>query len=334
MALRPSRSSLWLFSDQEGCYTRSQMGRNLLGLDRFGLALLFVLAAASMAVSAQAQDQRNDKKTTPPCSQCQVWNTPQEPFRVFGNTYYVGPHGLSSVLIVSATGHVLIDGALPESAPLVVQNIKSLGFRIEDVKLIVNSHVHFDHAGGLAELQRLSGARVVASPWSAEVLRKGGVGTGDPQYGELRPIRRVAHVETFNDGESFRAGEVVVTAHLTPGHTPGGTSWTWQSCSEGRCLNMVYADSLSAISAKGFRFTDSRAYPNAVKDFETSFAFLSTVPCDVLLTTHPENGSLWEKLDARRRGVTPDPMIDPGACRSLADRAREQLQRRLTEEAR
>jgi metallo-beta-lactamase class B len=289
--------------------------------------LLLGLAVASVTVLALAEE----KKNTTPCSQCAVWNMAQEPFRVFGNTYYVGPHGISSILIASSTGHVLIDGALPESAPQIVQHIKSLGFRIEDVKLIVNSHVHFDHAGGLAELQRLSGARVVASPWSAEVLRTGGVGVGDPQYGELRPIRRVGHVETLKDGESFRAGEVVVTAHLTPGHTPGGTSWTWQSCSEGRCLNMVYADSVSAISAKGFRFSDS---PNTLKDFEKSFAFLSSVPCDILVTTHPEAANLWGKLDARGRGVTPDPMIDPGACRVLADGAREQLRQRLAGEAR
>lgn len=306
------------------------MLRTFSGLQRWRLTFLLGLAVASVAVSAQAADT----KATPSCSQCTVWNTPQEPFRVFGNTYYVGPHGLSSILITSPSGHVLIDGALPESVPQIVANIKTLGFRIEDVKLIVNSHVHFDHAGGLAELQRLSGARVVASPWSADVLKKGGVAISDPQYGEVRPVARVAHVETLKDGESFHAGDVVVTAHLTPGHTPGGTSWTWQSCFEGRCLNMVYADSLSAISAKGFRFSDSRAHPNAVKDFETSFTFLSSVPCDVLLTTHPENGNLWDKLEARRRGVTPDPMIDPGACRSLASRARDQLQQRLAEEAR
>ena len=129
MALRPNRSSLWQFCNREGCYTRSQMCRDLLDAQRcFGLALLLGLAAASMTVSAPAKDDK-----TTPCSQCQIWNTPQEPFRVFGNTYYVGPHGLSSVLIVSSTGHVLIDGALPESAAQIVQNIKSLGFRIEDV---------------------------------------------------------------------------------------------------------------------------------------------------------------------------------------------------------
>src|SRR5271169_5339295 len=127
-----------------------------------------------LAIPVAAQDMRSS------CANCAAWNKPQKPFRVYGNTYYVGTHGLSSILVTSDAGHVLMDGALPESAPQIVVGIRSLGFRIEDVKLIVNSHVHFDHAGGLAELQRLSGARVVASPWSAEVLRKGGVEIGDP----------------------------------------------------------------------------------------------------------------------------------------------------------
>lgn len=155
---------------------------------------------------------------------------PQQAFRIYGNTYYVGTHGLSSVLIASEGGHVLIDGALPESAPLIAANIRSLGFRIQDVKLILNSHAHFDHAGGIAELQRLSGARVAASRWTADVMKKGEVPRDDPQFGALRPIARVARVETFEDGETLRAGSLAVTAHLTPGHTPGGTSWTWRSC--------------------------------------------------------------------------------------------------------
>jgi Metallo-beta-lactamase superfamily len=146
------------------------------------------------------------------CANCAAWNKPHQAFKIYGNTYYVGTHGLSSVLITSGTGHVLIDGALPESAPLIVANIRSLGFRIEDVKLIVNSHAHFDHAGGIAELQRLSGARVAASQWTADVMNKGAVARDDPQFGTLAPIARVARVESFKDSESLSAGAVTVTA--------------------------------------------------------------------------------------------------------------------------
>jgi metallo-beta-lactamase class B len=266
------------------------------------------------------------------CVDCPVWNAPQAPFRVYGNTYYVGPHGLSSILIVSDAGDVLIDGALPESASQIVAHIRSLGFRIEDVKLIVNSHVHFDHAGGIAELQRLSGARVVASRWSAEVMTKSGVGRADPQYGLIPPIAPVARVRKLHDGETFHIGHLTITAHLTPGHTPGGTSWTWKSCEGSRCLDMVYADSVMPVSAKGFRFTQSREYPGALADFEKSFAFLSTVPCDILLTPHGDASGLWDRLDERSRGVVPDPMINPAQCRELADHARELLRIRIASE--
>jgi len=272
------------------------------------------------------------QREKPPCKQCSEWNQPQSPFRIFGNTYYVGPHGLSSVLITSNAGHVLIDGGLPESAHLIAANIRSLGFSVEDVKIIVNSHVHFDHAGGIAELQRLSGARVLASPWSASVMKRGGIGRGDPQFGIISPIDAIKNVTTLRDAESFRVGDIVITAHLTPGHTPGGTSWTWRSCEGSICREMVYADSLTPISATGFKFTASRAYPHALADFEKSFAFLEATPCDILITTHPDSSGLWDRLERREKGATPNPMVDSAACRQLASRGREQLQQRLAEE--
>jgi len=269
---------------------------------------------------------------TTACSQCREWNKAQAPFRIFGNTYYVGTHGLSSVLITSTAGHILIDSDLPESAPLIADNIRSLGFHLKDVKIIVNSHVHFDHAGGIAELQRRTGARVVASDWSAEVLRKGGVGKGDPQFGVLNPIAAVKNVTTLQKGESLHVGDIVLSPHLTPGHTPGGTSWTWKACEGSVCYAMVYADSLNPVSAPGFRFSNNRENPRAVEDFEKSSAFFEAVPCDVLITAHPEASNLWERIALREKGVKPDPMVDSGACRTLAAGGREKLRQRLANE--
>ena len=244
-----------------------------------------------------------------------AWNLPQKPFRVYGNTYYVGPHGLTSLLITSPAGHILIDGALPESASQIVANIKTLGFRIEDVKLILNTHPHYDHAGGLAELQKLSGAPVAASPWSTPVLTLRADPLDDPQHGTLSPIAPLARVRTLHDAEILSVGPVTITAHFTPGHTPGGTTWTWQSCENARCLNVVYADSLSPVSAPGYHFNTDSA-----KSFERSYAFLETVPCDILITPHPEASHLWDRLD--------NP-VDPGACRALATASRAQLKTRL-----
>jgi metallo-beta-lactamase class B len=286
-----------------------------------------VLATFLLVLAALASGQSGAPASS--CDNCPEWNRPQQPFRVYGNTYYVGPRGLTSILLTSKGGHVLLDGALPESVPQIVANIRSLGFRIEDVKLIVNSHVHFDHGGGIAELQRLSGAKVAASPWSAEVLTKSGVGRGDPQFGSIIPVALVPRADTLRDGQTLRVGDIRLTAHFTPGHTPGGTSWTWKSCEGKRCLNLVYSDSMTPVSADGFRFTDSSEYPAAVKDFEKSFAFLKTTPCDILLTSHPDASGLWQRLEGRGRGVKPDPLVAPNACKELAGRAAEQLRNRL-----
>ena len=291
---------------------------------RSAAAIFFLLSSVFLAAVARQKVLR--------CASCAEWNRSQKPFRIFGNTYYVGPHGLSSVLITSKSGHILIDGALPQSAEQIASNIRSLGFQIEDVKVILNSHVHYDHAGGIAKLQRLSGARVFASPWSAGVMKTGKIGRGDPQYVGGTAIAPVANVHELRDGEQIVVGELKLTAHLTPGHTPGGTSWTWQSCEASLCRTVVYADSLAPVSSDGFRFTGSRDYPHVLEDFENSFAFLETTPCDVLITTHPENSSLWERLQAREKGAIPDPMFNSNACRELAARGRESLKQRVAEE--
>lgn len=265
-----------------------------------------------------------------PCPNCAEWNAPQAPFQIYGNTYYVGPHGLSSILITSDAGHVLIDGGLPESAGQIATHIRQLGFRVEDVKLIVNSHVHFDHAGGIAELQRLSGARVVASKWSAHIMTKSGMGRDDPQYGVIPPIALLKHVEILSDGQKFSIGPISITAHLTPGHTPGGTSWTWESCEGAKCIKFIYADSLTPASADGFKFTRT---PTAIQDFQKSFSFFRSVPCDILLTTHPDVSDFWERVNARTKGTKPDPMVDTGACRTLADRSEDALRKRIASES-
>ena len=254
------------------------------------------------------------------------WTAPQEPFKIYGNSYWVGTHGLGSILITSGTGHVLIDGALPEAAAPIAQHVRALGFRVKDIKLILNSHAHFDHAGGIAELQRLSGARVAASEWTAAVMKSGKVARDDPQFGSIQGIAPIARVEILRDGETLKVGTIAITAHLTPGHTPGGTSWTWQSCEGARCLNLVYADSLTPVSADSFRFSRG----NRAAEFERSYAFLQSVPCDILLTPHPDVSRLWERL--AQRGANPDSLVDARACQKLAAQSREQLQARLARE--
>jgi len=266
------------------------------------------------------------------CDSCEEWNLPREPFRIHGHTYYVGTKGLASILIASDEGHVLIDGGLPQSASLIAANIETLGYNIEDVALVLNSHAHFDHAGGIAELQRLSGARIAASPWSAEALRLGTTPIGDPQYGIGVQIETVGDIDILADGEQLRIGDVAMNAHFTPGHTPGGTSWTWRSCEGDECVDIVYADSLSPVSADDFYFTRSSDYPNAIADFERSFALLETMPCDILLAPHPGFAGLFDALDRRLDNDDSTVFVNPEACKNYAGDMRDWLDRRVAEE--
>jgi metallo-beta-lactamase class B len=256
------------------------------------------------------------------CDPCEEWNKPSEPFRVYGNTWYVGTAGLGSILIVSDRGHVLIDGGLPQSAPLIADNIRKAGFRLTDVKLILNSHTHYDHAGGIAALQRASGAALAASPAARRALEHGGPREDDPQfafgekhnnYAAVRNVREIA------DGESVKVGPLSVKAVFTPGHTAGGTSWTWESCDQGKCLRMVYADSLNAVSAPEFRFTGSPR----LAELERSIARVAALPCDILLVPHPQLIDMAARL--------PD-LRDPTACERYSAGARQRLQTRLDEE--
>jgi metallo-beta-lactamase class B len=265
------------------------------------------------------------------CDQCAEWNVPQRPFRLHGNTYYVGTHGLGAILITSPQGHVLIDGGLPQSAPIIRANIESLGFRMRDVKLILNSHAHYDHAGGIAELQRASGARVLASAWSASVMKSGKSQPGDPQFGIAFGYAAVANVGTFTFEDTLRVGPIAIVPHATAGHTPGGTTWSWRACDAARCLDFVYADSETPVSADDFLFTKNTTYPNAIADFERGYATLERLSCDVLVTPHPGVSSLWDRVSPSD-GTIGATLVDRGACTRYAATARRALAARVAKE--
>jgi len=265
------------------------------------------------------------------CDPCEEWNRPLPGFRVYGNTWFVGTSGLGAILLTSDKGHVLIDGGLPQSAVLIADNIQRLGFRLEDVKLILNSHTHYDHAGGIAALQRASGARVAASAAAKQALERGGPTPDDPQFAfghEQNDYAKVPQVESVKDGQEVRVGELRLTAHVTPGHTPGGTSWTWKSCEGERCLDLVYADSLNSVSAPGFKFGEQ----GRAAAFEHSIDVVAALPCDLLLAPHPVLIDMDAKLAAWRAKPEANPFIDRGACRTYAESARQRLKARLAEE--
>jgi metallo-beta-lactamase class B len=268
---------------------------------------------------------------------CDAWNAPREPFTVFGNTSFVGTQGLSSLLIATDQGLVLIDVALPQSAPLIDASIRALGFKTADVKYILTSHAHFDHLGGVASMRRFTGATVLASASTAQALALGHPVPEDPQFGTgpLDAFPAITDgVRVMQDGETLHLGRTTITAHYTPGHTPGATTWTWQSCEGSRCLNMVYVDSLTAVSKEGYRFT---GVPGMVDTFRATLRKVGALPCDVLISTHPAATGMDEKMAARAGGhVAPgadaDPFVDATACAALAERSMRALDDRVASE--
>lgn len=274
-------------------------------------------------------------RSDPPhkCGDCEDWNKPREPFKIYGNSYFVGTDGLSSILIVGDAGLILLDGGLEQSAARIDANIRKLGFRTEDVKLIVNSHAHYDHAGGIAALQRASGGVVAASAAGATALQRGENTPDDPQFGfghAANAYPPVKTVKVIKDNEKLTVGNIAITAIFTPGHTPGSTTWTWQSCEGGKCLNMVYADSVSAAVGPGYKYTD---HPQVIAGMRRGITRLGELPCDIVVSTHPSATNLDVKLKKRaeQKGAGADPFVDQG-CKALAANAIKGLEARIAEE--
>jgi metallo-beta-lactamase class B len=260
------------------------------------------------------------------------WYAPQEPFQLYGDTYYVGTHGISAVLITSSAGHILVDVGGPAAADQVAAHIRQLGFKLEDIRYILNSHAHQDHAGAIAALQQLSGATVLAGAQGVPVLASGQPDPSDPQYPGLTPIAPVAKVRAVRDGETVHLGPLAVTAHATPGHTKGGMSWSWQATENGRTVNVLFADSLFAMAADGRRFSGNPQYPQARDDIERSMATIGELPCDVLIAAHPEFSGLWERK-ARQAALGDAAFIDTSACGAYVAKARDVLAETLADEA-
>jgi metallo-beta-lactamase class B len=294
--------------------------------------LVGVVAILALPARLSAQNPADSSSAAAvDCSDHRGWTAPQRPLYIYGNTYYVGTRCISAILITSKGGHVLIDAGPPDAAALVLANIQSLGFRLADVKLLLNSHVHFDHAGGLAAIQHATGASVAASPLSAPVLEAGASGPDDPQFGSLQSFPPVPHVRRVSDREVVRVGELALTAHFTAGHTPGGTTWTWVACQRGVCRSIVYADSQSPVSAEGFRFTQNTRYPNALQDFAHGLDVIEHLPCDILLTPHPEVADFWDRM-AQGPQDRPGALVDAAACQRFAAAARDRIAQRVAKE--
>lgn len=225
------------------------------------------------------------------------WNDPFQPFKVMGNIYYVGTTGVSSWLITTARGHFLLDGALPQTPPQIIANIHALGFDIRDVKYLLNSHAHFDHAGGLAALQRASSATMVASAADREVLETGRIAYGPTSNISVPPVR-VDRV--IGDGERLSLGGVTLIAHLTPGHTPGCTSWSMDVRGDDGALHHAF---FHCSTTTGGQALVPESYPGMIANYRATFAYMRTVQADIFLANH---ANFFNLKDRRARQIAGD----------------------------
>jgi metallo-beta-lactamase class B len=208
-------------------------------------------------------------------------------------------------------------------AELIAENIRELGFKLGDVKYLLHSHEHIDHVGGIARLQQLTGAQLVASAEAAAVFETGTAGKGDPQAGMHPPFPAARVDRVIQDGESVQLRDLKLTAMATPGHTPGALSWRWESCDGGVCRTMVYADSLTPVSRDDYKYIQHAEYLAA---YRGSLARIAESPCEILLTPHPQASAMKERMTGKQ------PLLDLEGCRNYAASLSKRLDDRLAKE--
>jgi metallo-beta-lactamase class B len=269
---------------------------------RLAAVAVFALGAGRLQAGTPPADAAARAAWTSTCRDWDDWNKAGPPFRVHGNTYYVGTCGITSLLIVGDHGDILIDGGPADAADLIAANIRRLGFKPGDVKILLHSHEHHDHVGGMARLKQLTGAKLYASPFAAKALARGSPNPEDPQF-ELHNTFPATSVDQVLVGDpKVVLGALELDGIATPGHTPGALSWHWRSCEGSVCKAMVYADSLTSVSGDAYRFSDHPAY---LVQFRNSLDRVAALECDILLSPHPAAGGMRAKLLAGGLGGPP-----------------------------
>lgn len=256
------------------------------------------------------------------------WNAPAAPFRIADGLYYVGTADLASYLFVDRAGMILLDGGLEASAPLILGNIRALGFDPKQVRYLINSQAHYDHAGGLKALKDATGAKLLASGADADLLERGGA--GDFAWGDELTYPAVKVDGRLRDGQVLKLGALRLTPHLTPGHTRGCTSWTMRAKVDGRATPALF---ICGASAPGYKLLNNSAYPEIMTDFRRSFAKWRTLPCDLFLGAHASYYGMTEKRSRLRPGA-PNPFVDPAGCRAFLARAEQRIAEQAAKEAR
>nr|QDC28539.1 subclass B3 metallo-beta-lactamase [uncultured bacterium] len=299
-----------------------QMEQAMFGKLALSALALLLLGAAPAPLADRPGASKDIAKA---CGTRDGWAEPAPPAHIHGQTWYVGTCGITVVLVDTGAGLVLIDTGPQEAVPHVLASIRALGFDPKRIRWILSTHEHFDHVGGLAAMQRETGADVVTGPFIGDALRSGRPFPDDPQAAELaeKPMEPVKVTRTLRDNGSVFTSDPRFTAHATPTHSPGSTSWTWRSCDQDGCKTIAYADSNSTISSDGYRFSDN---PRRISSARYGLGRIAAMPCDILITPHPGSSNLLERLSGRGT------LVDAGACKAYAESGMKRLDQRLEKE--
>ncbi|MDQ4122040.1 MAG: subclass B3 metallo-beta-lactamase [Acidobacteriota bacterium] len=280
-------------------------------------AIVLILLVLAASPTGFAQKTEEDRKR----------NQPVEPFRIIGNIYYVGVSEITSFLIATPKGHILLDGGFAMTAPQIKANIEKLGFKLKDVKFLLNSQAHYDHAGGLAELKRLTGAKLLASEADKILLENGG--KGDFSLGDWGDYEPVKVDKTIKDGEKISLGGTTIKALITPGHTKGCTTWTLETEENNREYKVVFVGS---TTSPGYKLKGNEKYPNIVADFEKTFRVLKQLKPDIFLASHGSFFNLLDKTLELKNGKSPNPFIDLDGYRKFIENAEKEFYEKLAKE--
>jgi metallo-beta-lactamase class B len=278
------------------------------------LSLVLVAVGAALCLSAPIAAGQ---------PQAAAWTTPVKPFQIVGDVYYVGTQGIAAYLITSPQGAVLLDGTPAEDAPMIERNIEAVGVPLHMVKVLISDHAHYDHVGALAQIQKDTHAPFAASAgdqWALEHGQPRGQTNYIPTNFPPITVNRVVH-----DGDTVRVGSLALTAHLTPGHTPGCTSWSTTTRDNGRPVDVLF---LCSITVAGNVLVGNKVYPNIATDYAATFDKLAGMRADVVLTSHPEIADVLGR-EARRQPGQPNPFIDPSALSAIVADARSDFQQSL-----
>lgn len=290
-------------------------------------ALLLSACATGTPATLEAAPQTHQAPFTPQnlaqsCAGKDEWDAPSPPALLHGRTYYVGTCGISSLLIDSGDGLILLDGGVEAAGPMILANIEALGFDPKDIKFILTSHDHYDHVAALGTIQAASGAPIWAFAAAAPQLNAGTSHADDPQQGHLDDYPPLRAEARLTDGQPIRLGEVAITPIANPVHALGSASYHWQSCEDGACQTMAYMDSLST-PPQAFRFSD---HPHHVSRIRQGFEKAGKISCDILITPHPSASSMMERFAGHI------PFANPQSCAAYTQKAQQIFEQRLVKE--